>query len=42
MKKWNCPICDHLNPEDVDICEECGSLRQEPAYDIESDLEDGE
>ena len=24
MNKWKCPICDHINPEDVDICEDCG------------------
>jgi hypothetical protein len=39
---WKCEICGHDNPEDEDLCEECGSLRQEPAYDIESDLEDEE
>jgi hypothetical protein len=24
MNKWKCPICDHINPEETDICEECG------------------
>ena len=24
VNKWKCPICDHLNSKDTDICEECG------------------
>jgi len=37
---WKCEICGHENPEDEDICEECGSLRQEPCSDIESDSDE--
>jgi hypothetical protein len=37
---WNCLICEHENPEDTELCEVCGSYREEPCYDIESDLED--
>ena len=22
--KWKCPICDHINSEETDICEDCG------------------
>lgn len=40
-KKWKCEICGHENPEDEDVCEECGCLRQEPCYDIEDDLDEG-
>jgi uncharacterized membrane protein YvbJ len=39
---WTCPICGHDNPDDLDVCEECGSYREEPCYDIESDLTDEE
>jgi hypothetical protein len=40
MKKtWTCEICGHDNPDDEAICEACGSLREEPAYDIEDDLD---
>lgn len=42
MKKWKCSICDHLNPADEDICEECGSLRQESSYDAIADEEDSD
>lgn len=37
-KSWKCEICGHDNPEAEDICEECGSYREEPAYDLEADL----
>ena len=40
MKKWKCPLCDHLNPEDTDICEECGAYREESSYDAIADEED--
>ena len=39
---WICPICDEENPSDEDICQSCGSLREEPAYDAESDLSNEE
>jgi uncharacterized membrane protein YvbJ len=37
---WTCEICGHKNPDEEDICEECGSYKEEPAYDIEDDLGD--
>ena len=33
-----CPICDTELDEDEEICPECGSYVDEPAYDIEDDL----
>jgi len=27
--KWKCPICDHINSEETDICEECGAYSGE-------------
>jgi hypothetical protein len=36
---WECSICQHTNPDDTEICEACGSYREEPCYDVESDLE---
>lgn len=42
MKKWKCPICDHLNPEDLEICEQCGAYREESSLDAISDEEDEE
>jgi len=38
-KKRVCPICDAEVDEDEDICPNCGSYIEEPAYDIEDDLE---
>jgi hypothetical protein len=34
---WECEICGHRNPDDADICQECGCLREEPCYDIMDD-----
>lgn len=39
---WECSICGYKNPDSLELCEECGSYREEPAYDIESDLQDEE
>jgi len=39
---WECPICGHENREENEICEECGSLREEPAYDAYADEMDEE
>lgn len=38
---WTCPICEEENPSDGDICQGCGSLREEPSYDAISDEEEG-
>ena len=32
QETWACPICDEENPHDEDICQSCGSLREEPTY----------
>jgi uncharacterized membrane protein YvbJ len=37
---WTCEICGHENPDDEDICEECGSCREESSYDAIADEED--
>jgi rRNA maturation endonuclease Nob1 len=39
-KKRVCPICGTELAEDEDICPNCGSYIEEPAYDIEDDIED--
>jgi hypothetical protein len=39
-RKWKCEICDHLNSEDVDICEQCGAYREESSYDAIADEDD--
>jgi len=39
---WTCPICGKENPIDEDICQGCGSLREEPSYDAISDEQDEE
>lgn len=36
-KKKRCPICDAELDEDEDICPECGSMVEEPAYDAMDD-----
>jgi len=41
-KKRICPICGTELDEGEDICPNCGSYIEEPAYDIEDDLENGE
>jgi len=40
MKKWKCQICDNMNPEDIEFCEQCGSHREESSYDAIADEED--
>jgi hypothetical protein len=42
IDRSKCQICDHLNTEDTELCENCGSLREESSYDIKSELEDEE
>jgi hypothetical protein len=37
---WKCEVCGHENPDTEDICEECGSLKEEPAYDQIADEEE--
>jgi rubrerythrin len=37
---WECKVCGHENLGNEDACEECGSLRYEPAYDQIADEED--
>jgi rubrerythrin len=37
---WTCEICGHDNLDEEDICEECGSYREESSYDAISDEED--
>jgi hypothetical protein len=39
---WECSICGHKNPDTLELCEECGSYREEPCYDTEDDLESEE
>jgi transcription initiation factor TFIIIB Brf1 subunit/transcription initiation factor TFIIB len=34
-----CPICGSQITEEDSICPHCGSLTEEPVYDIEDDLE---
>jgi len=41
-KKRECPICGTKLSEDDEICPNCGAYIEEPAYDIENDLEDEE
>jgi rRNA maturation endonuclease Nob1 len=36
-EKKRCPICDAELVEDEDICPECGSCIDEPAYDAIDD-----
>jgi rRNA maturation endonuclease Nob1 len=38
-KKRVCPICETELDEDEDICPNCGSYIEEPAYDLEDDLD---
>jgi len=37
---WTCKICGHRNPDSEDICEDCGSYKDEPAYDAIDDEEE--
>lgn len=37
---WSCPTCEEENPGDEDVCQGCGSLREEPSYDQIADEED--
>lgn len=39
---WKCQICESENPDDAELCEVCGAYREEPGYDIMSDMEDEE
>jgi len=39
-KNWICNICGQNNQHDEDICEECGSYREESSYDSIADEED--
>jgi len=39
-KKRECPICGTELDEDEDICPACGRYVEEPAYDVEDDLDD--
>ena len=39
-EKRRCPICDTELDEDEEICPECGSYVDEPAYDMEDDMEE--
>lgn len=38
--KWKCEICGHRNSQDLEVCEECGSLRDEACSDIMSDSDE--
>jgi rubrerythrin len=40
MKKWRCPICNHLNSEDTEVCERCGAYKEETSYDAIADEDD--
>ena len=42
MKKWTCEICGHENPDEAELCENCGSYREESSYDAEADLDDSD
>ena len=42
MLRMECPNCGEEISEDDVICPNCGCLIEEPAYDIESDLQDEE
>lgn len=35
-----CPICDAEADEDEEVCPECGCYLEEPAYDVEDDLDE--
>lgn len=37
-----CPNCGEEISEDDSVCPHCGALIEEPAYDIEDDLESDE
>jgi len=39
---WKCKICGHENPDNVEICENCGSYKEESSYDAITDTEDEE
>ena len=30
---WKCEICGHLNKDELETCENCGALRDEPSCD---------
>jgi uncharacterized membrane protein YvbJ len=37
---WICDICGHENPDDEEICKNCGSYKEENSYDAIADEED--
>ena len=39
---WECPVCGHFNPDEVDVCEDCGALRDEPEEDVDDEYLDEE
>jgi len=39
-KTSECSVCGCVKDEQDEICQGCGSLREEPIYDREADLED--
>jgi len=38
-KTWECSVCGYVTDEKDELCQGYGSPREEPAYDIETDLE---
>jgi rubrerythrin len=34
---WTCEICGHDNPDEEDICENCGAYKEESSYDAIAD-----
>lgn len=40
FEMWVCDVFEYKNPYDEDICEECGSYSEEPAYDAIADEDD--
>lgn len=40
FEMWVCDVFEYKNPYDEDICEECGSYREETAYDAIADEDD--
>jgi RNA polymerase subunit RPABC4/transcription elongation factor Spt4 len=38
--RWRCEICGHLNPQDSELCEQCGSAKEEGCYDIMDDSDE--
>ena len=40
VEMWICDACGHENPDEEDVCCNCGSPREESAYDAIADEED--